>query len=216
MLPIAIDHPMTTQKTAHQILRHEAHLPALDLGDVLAFLRCKSPNRVEQHPAELAHPEIDVEYVEQNGGDVGRAGRVDFRIAPDDDRVGMMARVTPPPGRWLPHHEEGCDLVDDVVHPRGLESSAMAAFVPARIRSRRVERAIDEEGGESPPRAPGLQATPPLAASEANQIRVSRIAGPSLRFISALSWLRGIGQLYHSAAANPFLAAAALSSPTML
>src|SRR5271168_2214587 len=36
----------------------------------------------------------------------------------------------------------------------------MAAFVPARIRNRRVERALDEEGGESPPRAPGLEGDP--------------------------------------------------------
>ena len=53
---------------------------------------------------------------------------------PDDDRVRVMACVAPLPGHRITHDHEAGDLVDDVIHPAGLERGTVATFVPARIR----------------------------------------------------------------------------------
>ena len=87
------------------------------------------------------------------------------------------------------------DLVDDVVHPARPEGGAVAAFVPARIRRRAVEDAIGEEEGHRPPALGQSQTAMPAKTSmEPSQIAVSRIAGPSERFISSFMRLaRNVG-----------------------
>ena len=55
-----------------------------------------------------------------------------------------------------------------------------------------------------------------MTMSAANQMSVSRMAGPSLRSISALSSARGICGAYHFAEARPASTAFSFSGPTRL
>ena len=81
-----------------------------------------------------------------------RAGEHDLRVAPDDDRVGVVAHVRPPPQRRLAQEHERGEVVDGVVGPARPERRAVPALVPARIGRRPVERAVDEERRDRPPR----------------------------------------------------------------
>ena len=89
---------------------------------------------------------------------IRRAHHGDFRIAADDDGVGVVPRVAPAPGHRVAHNHEAGKLVDGVVHPLRLERRAVAAFVPARVRRGTVEHPIDEEEGDAPPGAPEIDA----------------------------------------------------------
>ena len=62
----------------------------------------------------------------------------DFGVATDDDGVGVMPRVAPLPGHRISNDHETGNLVDDVVHPAGLERGAVAGLMPAAVGSRAV------------------------------------------------------------------------------
>src|SRR6185295_12405015 len=92
-------------------------------------------------------------YLEQ----IGRPGRHDLRIAAHDDGIGVVPRVAPAPDHRLAHDHEGCDVVDDVIHPARLEGGAVAAFVPAAVTRRAVQHAVAEEERHAPPGAPEIE-----------------------------------------------------------
>src|SRR5262249_18822264 len=85
---------------------------------------------------------------------VGRARHSNFRVATDDDSVGMMAGVGPAPGRGFAGDHEGRDFVNHIVHPDCAKGGAVSAFVPARIGGRTVEKAVSDKKWRTPPRAP--------------------------------------------------------------
>ena len=124
--------------------RRGEHLPRIAFG---TSTRPKKLSAISQQPAA-------------DGGDLW--------IAPDDQRVGMIARVTPPPdGRARAYHERG-DLVDDVVHPARLEGGPVAGLVPARIRRRAVQHAVDGEQRD-PRQVPGDECPRSQPAEEPEQ-----------------------------------------------
>jgi hypothetical protein len=88
--------------------------------------------------------------VDDQPREVGRSHRGDLPVAPDDDRVGVVAGVAPPPERRLLHVHERGDLIERVVHPSAPERGAMPGLVPAGVRRRAVEHAVGEEAGDAP------------------------------------------------------------------
>ena len=94
---------------------------------------------------------------EEVGGDVPECGRPhgdDLGIAPDDDRVGVMADVAPSPHRWVAHDHEAGDVVDDSVHPSCPESGAVTALVPSGVGRRAVQHSVHREAQQRPHREP--------------------------------------------------------------
>ena len=92
----------------------------------------------------------------------------------------------------IAHDHEAGDLIDDVVHPARLERRAVAAFMPAAVRRRAIEHAVGQEERHAPPRAPERNTKSGRGTMLPSHIAVSRMAGPSERFISSFICLRGI------------------------
>ncbi len=96
----------------------------------------------------------EAQDVEQESPQVRRAHRRDLPISPNDDRVGVVAGVTPAPeGRFLRVHERR-DLVQRVIEPRRPERGPVAALVPARVRHRPIQHGVAEEERGGDPRGP--------------------------------------------------------------
>jgi len=72
-----------------------------------------------------------VEEAQSEGSEIGWAGDGDLGITSYDDRVAVMAGVAPAPNDRFPHHHEGGDFVERVVHPVSSECGAMTGLVPA-------------------------------------------------------------------------------------
>ncbi len=89
----------------------------------------------------------------------GRVHR-DFRVAPNDDRVGVMPRMAPSPGCGFAQNHERSHFIDNIVHPSRFEGGAMTAFMPARIRAGTIEHAINYEGRHAQPGSPEMPAEP--------------------------------------------------------
>ena len=100
------------------------------------------------------------------------------RSRPTMMRVAVMAHVAPAPHDRFATDHERCDLVDRVVHPVGLERRAVPTFVPAGVGDGRVQHPVDGKGYDRPPGAPQGQSRQAKAIRSANQISVSRTAGP--------------------------------------
>ena len=138
----------------HPDPRHADCLGAFHLGDEGLFRRTDVAERIADHVAHGAPGVEDAEEIERDAQQVRRPHDGDFGVKPDDDRVGVVARVAPAPGDGIAHDHEAGELVDRVVHPARLEGGAVAAFVPARIRRRAVEHAVGKEERHAPPAAP--------------------------------------------------------------
>ena len=111
--------------------RDADRLGSLHLGNEGFFLGADVAHRVADHVAHGAPRVEDAEEIEHDARQVRRPHDGDFRIKPDDDRIGMMARMAPAPGDGIAHDHEAGELVDRVVHPACLEGGAVTAFVPA-------------------------------------------------------------------------------------
>ena len=123
-------------------------------GNKGLFRRAHHARRVAQH-VDDGMPRIEqAEEIEHEAREIRRAHHGDLGIAADDDRIRVVARVTPAPGHRIAHDHETGDLVDGVVHPHRLEGRAVAAFVPAAVGGRSIEYAINEEERYRPPAAP--------------------------------------------------------------
>ena len=126
-------------------------LRMIHFGNEGGFLRVQPPTGIEQHQFQACR------HVDQAGeiGDPFREDRrthqLDFRIAADNDRVGMVPCVTPAPGIRVPDHAEACHLINGVVEPSGLECRLVPAFMPARIHRRSIKNAIGKKARQSQP-----------------------------------------------------------------
>ena len=143
--------PVATTVTISGGVDHDPHprlavdARPLDLGYVGLLCIGEPSRRVDDHAAHRDRDVDEAEEVEGDPSDGRRTHREDLGIPPDDQRVGVMAGVAPTPHRRAAHDHEAGDLVDGVVHPRGLEGRAMPGFVPAGVRRRAVQHAVDGE-----------------------------------------------------------------------
>ena len=136
------------------------------VGNIRCLLRCEPAKAMPDDFFEFLRPAFQAEKTQQDARHIRRPRHGDFRIAPDDDRVGVMPHVAPPPRRGLAQHHERSHFIDDVVHPRRFEGGAMAALVPARVRAGTIKDAVNEKGRQTPPGSPEMPAQP---AGEAQQ-----------------------------------------------
>ena len=83
----------------------------------------------------------------------GRAGKADLGVATDDDGVGVVAKMGPPPQRRFPKEHERSDVVNHIVCPFGPERGAVTVLMPARIRGTAVEGTEGGKGGNGVPGA---------------------------------------------------------------
>ncbi len=135
------------------------HFAILRFRNERLLLRGEPAGAVQQDIAVEEEGGVDAARSQQHGEQMRRPGHGYLRVAPDDQGVAVVAGVAPTPaGRFPQHHERG-DLVERVVHPIGLEGRAVAGLMPARVRGRGVEGAVDQEGGHGPPRAPEHETT---------------------------------------------------------
>jgi hypothetical protein len=98
--------------------------------------------------------------VEHQPRDVRRAHRGDLAIAPDDDRVGVMAGMAPTPERRLLQIHERRDLIERIVQPRGPKRGAVTGLMPTGVRGRPIQHPVDEKQRDAPqarPRQPGRE-----------------------------------------------------------
>ena len=117
----------------------------LAVRDIGGFLRIKPARGVDKHQPQ---PRQNVQKPKEIGhkpGEFRRSHQLYFWIAPDDDGVGMVPRMAPPPGVRIAHHAETGDLIDEIIHPSGLEGGLVATFMPSGIHRRAIEHAIGEE-----------------------------------------------------------------------
>ena len=84
--------------------------------------------------------------------------QLNFRIAANNDRVGMVAHMAPLPSHGVTDHAEAGDLINDAVHPASLERGAVAAFVPARVHRRATKHAVSQPERRAPPAGPECDA----------------------------------------------------------
>ena len=104
---------------------------------------------------------------------------------PNDDRVGMMASVTPAPGGGFAQHHERSQFVEGVIHPVGFESRAMTGFMPARVGYRGVQDTINSKRDHSPPCPPEVKTDSP----KDQQQRKPKDSIPDRRAIAAFEQL---------------------------
>src|SRR5471032_641627 len=93
------------------------------------------------------------EEIDDDRTDLRRSCDLDFRITLLKVRVRVMTCVTPAPPVAFADSHERCKVIVGVVQPAGLERRAVGEFVPTGVAGR-IDRAIDQEGGYRPPRAP--------------------------------------------------------------
>ena len=107
------------------------HVTELVVGDEVASVVVDRPGGVAGHPPEHLRAVDEVEQVRQNRAPLERPRQQDLRVAPDDDRVGVVADVRPAPHRRLTQEHERREVVDRIVGPPGAERRPVAALVPA-------------------------------------------------------------------------------------
>ena len=122
----------------HPNPRNMNNLFGFDLRHIASFLRMQLPACVKAHPRPAIIGVNQPKKVDNNADQSRGAHHQQFRIATNNIRIGMMARVAPPPRIGVAHHHEARNMIDHIVHPRRSEGGAMPAFMPARIRSRSV------------------------------------------------------------------------------
>ena len=128
-------------------------LRALALGDEVAALLGEVAGGVADDSADLGGTVLEEEEVERDADEVRRARGRDLRVAPDDERVGVVAGMAPAVVEGLPQRHEGAEMKEYLIEPPRLERRSMGQFVMPVI-GRGIEDAIDGEGGDAPERAP--------------------------------------------------------------
>ena len=124
------------------------------LRDVVGLVTGEPPGGVHEHQPER-HRHVDqADEVRQQPDQPCRAHDRDLRVPPDDQGVGVVPGVAPPPGGRIAHDHEGGELVQALVQPAGLEGRAVPGLVPARVRRRAVQQAVGEEERHRPPAVP--------------------------------------------------------------
>src|ERR1700733_15277016 len=132
------------------------HFPALALGHESRLLLVLPTRRVQKHLAKDDYIILKREGVEQEGDNVRGTRRDDFGVAPNDDRIRVVARMAPAPDLWLTHDHEAGDLINRIVHPLRLERGAMAALVPATIGRGAIKNAVNDEKRDRSPGPPKI------------------------------------------------------------
>ena len=132
----------------------QIHLGQLAFGHEIADVVTGAAGGVADDAPDFGWAAAEVEEVHQDFEQVGWARDLDFGVAADDVGVGMVAGVAPAPHDCFAQGEEGVEVVEGFVKPVGLEGCAVAAFVPGGVGGG-VDGAVDEEGWDGPPCAPG-------------------------------------------------------------
>ena len=135
--------------------------------DIVLFGRAERSARVADQHLDRVGQVKEARIAHQQTKGVGRAHAGDFGIAADDDGVGVVAGMAPPPGHGIAGNHEGRDLIDDIVHPVGAKRGAMPAFVPAAVAGGPIHDAVDQPERHRPPAVPEADAAPGRQAKEA-------------------------------------------------
>ncbi|MNP37524.1 hypothetical protein D3C76_1309790 [compost metagenome] len=111
----------------------QEHLGPFGLRDERLFLGTHFANRVPAHTPHRFQQQRDLEQAQQHHEQARWTRFDDFRIAADDDGVGMVPGMAPAPHMGLEHAHEARHLVERIIHPAGLEGGAVNGFMPARV-----------------------------------------------------------------------------------
>src|ERR1700722_19554784 len=136
--------------------RGPVNLRALALRHEGRLLVGQPAGGVQKHLAKEDARVLEREDVEEKRHNVRGTRRDDLGIAPDDDRIRMVAGMAPTPDLRFAHDHEAGDLIDHIVHPLRLERGAMAALVPAAVSRGAVENAINDKEGNRRPASPKI------------------------------------------------------------
>ena len=108
-------------------------LRAFHLGNEVCLVRRELSESVTDDALDgapdLRHGEKHADHLE----DHGRPHHSDLRVTADNNGVGVVARMAPAPDSRFTHDHEAGQLVDRVVHPRGLECRSVTALMPTRV-----------------------------------------------------------------------------------
>ena len=111
-----IDRAMTAAWIASQNSSDADHLRPLHLRDEGLLAGTEVAAGVAEHVGDGEAEDVDdAQEIEDDADEVGRPHDVDLRVAADDDGVGVVARMAPPPGHGIAHDHEAGDLVDGPV-----------------------------------------------------------------------------------------------------
>ena len=129
-------------------------------GHEVGLVGGEPPGRVPEHQPERQRHVDQPDHVDQQPGQPGGPHDRDLRVPADDQGVGVVPGVAPPPGRRVAHDHERGQLVQALVDPARLERRAVPGLVPARIRRRPVQQPVGQEERQRPPAAPERDAEP--------------------------------------------------------
>ena len=111
--------------------RHPHDLVMLAVRDEGGLLRIEASRRIDQHQPQPRRHVQKAEEIGHQPCEFRRPHQLDLGVAANDDGVGMVTGVAPPPCVGIADHAETGDLIDSIIHPACLEGGLVAAFMPA-------------------------------------------------------------------------------------
>ena len=105
---------------------------------------------IVQHACPAVPRIEDAEEIADDTVECRRAHNGDFRITTDNDRVGVVARMAPPPCHRIAHNAKAGNVVDHRIHPGCLEGRAMAAFMPAAVHRTAIKHPVSQPERQRP------------------------------------------------------------------